>query len=165
MILDVGCGANPHGNVNIDAYPENREHCAKGWNPKEVENFVLADAHKLPFRNKTFNGVICFHALEHLENPLMALTEMNRVCNGIIEIRVPSQYSISRPKTHLFTWNMDTLSNLLKRIFPHVEVSYTNDIQVLGKTNTLRKWIPFINNLLSRLHIQPELYATCKTVT
>lgn len=42
-------------------------------------NFVVADAHKLPFKNKVFDLVICTETLEHLTDPKKALGEIKRV--------------------------------------------------------------------------------------
>lgn len=41
--------------------------------------FVVGDAHKLPFGNKTFDLVICTETLEHLVDPKKALFEIKRV--------------------------------------------------------------------------------------
>ncbi len=41
--------------------------------------FTTADAHKLPFNNKTFDLVICTETLEHLVDPQKALLEIKRV--------------------------------------------------------------------------------------
>lgn len=42
-------------------------------------NFVAADAHKLPFKDKSFDLVICTETLEHVINPKKTLEEMKRV--------------------------------------------------------------------------------------
>ena len=41
--------------------------------------FLIADAHKLPFRTNSFNLVICYEVIEHLVNPIRALKEIKRV--------------------------------------------------------------------------------------
>lgn len=46
MILAVGCGANPQGDVNIDAFIKDKKRC----NPKQITNFVLADVQHLRAR-------------------------------------------------------------------------------------------------------------------
>lgn len=42
-------------------------------------NFVVADAHKLPFKNNSFDLVICTETLEHVVDPKKALEEMVRI--------------------------------------------------------------------------------------
>jgi len=162
-VLDVGCGGDPQGDVNVDAFPHDRKQYFYEWQPKSVSNFVLADAHYLPFRNKTFEKIVCSHVLEHLTNPLVALKEMARVCNGIVEIYVPSQFCLDTSETHIFTWNPLTLKNLAKKVFNHVEVNYSSDIRLFGRSK-IQKWLPFLNLLLSKLNIRPELQAYMKNL-
>lgn len=93
--LDVGCGSNPKGTVNVDFFRE-------GFNPqtgdqkigdfmkaKNIENFVIGDAMHLPFKEDTFDVVFSTHAIEHVTNPLGMLREMSRVCKGKLIVRCP----------------------------------------------------------------------------
>lgn len=148
-ILDIGCGAYPRGDVNIDLFPK----------IPQPKNFVLADAHHLPFANHSFTGVVCSHTLEHLQNPLQALKEMNRVSKYFVRIFVPSQFSIANPQEHIFTWNKITLKNLLSLVFKDVYVQYQS-FNLLG--GTLARYIPLLNVLLSKMGYHPRLYALCK---
>jgi len=52
---------------------------------------LLADAHKIPFKNKTFDCVICNAVLEHVRQPEIVLSEINRVLkqDGLLWISVP----------------------------------------------------------------------------
>ncbi len=40
--------------------------------------FICADAHQLPFRNKSFDLIICSETLEHVIDPLAVLLEIKR---------------------------------------------------------------------------------------
>jgi SAM-dependent methyltransferase len=161
MILDVGCGSNPKGDINIDAFPNDFSHHEATWNPKNVKNFVLANAHSLPFRDNVFRGVLCSHTLEHLEHPLVGLREMNRVCDGTVQITIPSQFDLNTTTTHLYTWNPKDLRNLLSRVFREVTINYK--IGRLLKHGRLARYIPFIDGLLSKVGFHPEIQAICKT--
>jgi len=91
--LDVGCGDRPTGTVNVDIAIGKSEELYfnhRVIDPKLIPNFVLADAHYLPFQDHAFSKVHCFHTLEHLENPIQILKEMKRVVNGSIEVRIPN---------------------------------------------------------------------------
>jgi len=123
VTLDVGSGRNPQGDVNLDLFRNRTPH-----SPQKVQRkgmFVRGDAHYLPFRNKSFEKVLCNHTLEHLERSLDALQEMERVCNGQIFISLPrADYFETRSENplHLYSWTRHSLRNLLQRSFPKVTV-------------------------------------------
>jgi len=97
MILDVGCGPLRMGDVAVDLYPEYTPQA--GSQHKELrkisrgEYFVVGDACSLPFRDRCFEGVFCFHVLEHLNHPFKAFKELCRVSRGFIEVEVPHRLS------------------------------------------------------------------------
>lgn len=86
-IIDVGCaegfvfGSNA---VNVDIY---------GCRPN-IPNFVLADAHHLPFKNAAFDCCVMGELLEHVENPKRILDEAQRVAS-IIVLSVPNEHEWS----------------------------------------------------------------------
>lgn len=69
--LDIGSGSSLYAN-----YFPNRLglDIAKSRNPD-----LIADAHSLPFRNESFDCILCTEVLEHLKEPHKAKNEMNRV--------------------------------------------------------------------------------------
>lgn len=92
LTLDVGCGDRPQGDVNVDcSIGETGELFFEGRsiNPKKIKNFVLADAHHLPFIDNSFQKIVSYHTLEHLSNPEQALREFRRVSNGVVELAIP----------------------------------------------------------------------------
>ena len=40
---------------------------------------VVADAHKLPFDNESFDFITSYEVLEHVKDPDLVLSEINRV--------------------------------------------------------------------------------------
>lgn len=69
-VLDFGCGSTPRGDYNVDVVP------------RKAKNFILIqafDSPRLPFPDKFFASALCFHVLEHVNNPLHTLKELNRV--------------------------------------------------------------------------------------
>lgn len=99
-ILDVGCAsgwflskiAEKYPNAQctgVDAYKKAIEYGQKFYKNLRL---ISADAHKLPFKNKSFDLVICTEVLEHVENPQKVLAEIKRVLapNGIAIIEMDS---------------------------------------------------------------------------
>ena len=91
-ILDVGCGDRPRGTVNLDFGDYGDLYQRNQLNPSKIKNFVRGDAHHLPFRDNIFVEVRCWHTLEHLTGPALALSEMVRVANGVVKVVVPYRY-------------------------------------------------------------------------
>jgi SAM-dependent methyltransferase len=85
LVLDVGSGSNPHpaADVLLERYldPKHR------YSPMVIDRpTVLADACKMPFRDKAFDYVVAFHVLEHVNDPASLLMELQRVAKaGYIE--------------------------------------------------------------------------------
>lgn len=93
-ILDVGCGNGRYMThfsrksclvVGIDI---NKDILIKTRNGK---NLVVADAHFLPFRDSYFELVFSTDVIEHLINPLHALSEMYRVSKDRIYVCTPNK--------------------------------------------------------------------------
>jgi ubiquinone/menaquinone biosynthesis C-methylase UbiE len=162
-LLDIGCGAGSKGDVNIDLFPNDLEQCGASWSAKKVENFVLADAENLPFKDKCFEELLASHVLEHLKNPFRALKEWRRVAD-VVTIKVPSAYHIESTPTHFFTWNTSTLEQLLKQVFTNVDVTYTDKINVFDGRVTGR--VPLMKYVFDRFILKRfpiEIKAVCSS--
>lgn len=99
MKLDVGCGDHPTGDVNCDLNMGSTLHGGDQKkdgifiNAKEIPNFVKCDAQHLPFKDHVFSEVFCCHVIEHVDNPLLLLSELLRVGN---DVTVKCPYHLSR---------------------------------------------------------------------
>jgi len=122
LILDVGCGSHPRGDVNIDLYTGISPHHRNPIQPRIIPNFILADAQHLPIRSATFKLALCSHVLEHLSEPLKAIRELAQAAE-IIHITVPNNPVLQEHPEHLYTWTLTSLRNLLRRHFNRVEVT------------------------------------------
>jgi len=115
--LDVGCGVQPKGDVNVDLYvkkpnPHITSHPI--IEPKKIPNFILADACHLPFRDCSFEHVHSSHVIEHVENPFLMLRELLRDSSRIVEIYTPHRlHRIENHKSHFTkTWFYKALTKL-----------------------------------------------------
>ena len=162
MILDVGCGANPQGDVNVELYPLISDHRAETINPRFIPNLVVADAHHLPFREDSFTRIIADNLLEHLERPLDAVREFSRVAQRLT-VYVPYA-PLRERREHLYSWTPDTLRNLLRKAYAHVQVTPTTRIKYIRRSRLLR--LPILAHIVSRLLQNPrfgmELHAECR---
>lgn len=70
--LNLGCGQDEWGDVRVDFDFATQTGIYSKLN-------VRADAHALPFREKSFATCRCWHVLEHVQNPIQVLNEIRRV--------------------------------------------------------------------------------------
>lgn len=134
MILDIGCGSGiwqsvttRRGQLNFDIL-----------RPKQkINNFILGDAHQLPFKENCFEKTFFIDVVEHVENPVKCLKELKRVTISSGEIIVGTPNAVWLPKIircfikkeyqvfheHISTYGIPELSNLLRRVgFKNFEV-------------------------------------------
>ncbi len=79
--LNLGCGADTWGDVRVDI----DFHTQTGMKSKLN---IRADAQFLPFVDKAFGHVRCWHVLEHVLFPMAAIAEIRRV-GDTANIRFP----------------------------------------------------------------------------
>lgn len=94
MILDVGCGTQPKGDVNVDLFLGFTGHRQPPTviDPHKIVNFVKADALHLPFRDGGFHTVYSSHTIEHVSNPVQFLRECIRVAKRKVVLKLPHRY-------------------------------------------------------------------------
>lgn len=115
-ILDVGCGIDPEGDVNIDV-----ENVKVEYNCRP-QNFIVASATQLPFKDKSFELVKCHDVIEHLEDEeiLATLAEIKRVADRAV-VKVPNAYFI--PGAWKYSWSsLGTDYRRIMRRFPHRQI-------------------------------------------
>ncbi|MGA3058974.1 MAG: class I SAM-dependent methyltransferase [Candidatus Bathyarchaeia archaeon] len=101
MKLDVGCGSNPSGDVNIDFLSFGwNSHEGKFMNPRLVSNFVVADAVFLPFRDGCFDVAFSSHVIEHVKDPYRMLSELLRVSKKEVVVRCPHRRGSGAKRPH-----------------------------------------------------------------
>ena len=83
FVLDVGSGDNPcfRADIICDRYPVDSSQ-RSGQMKVQIyphQKMVIGNIQSLPFKDKSFDFVICRHLLEHLENPGRSMEELMRV--------------------------------------------------------------------------------------
>ncbi|MCX7544511.1 class I SAM-dependent methyltransferase [Marinicella gelatinilytica] len=93
-ILDVACGRGYLTNILKDNYnvtgADFVKHDDFEFNSPNTK-FVEASITDLPFKDNSFDTVICTHTLEHVKDISTALSELRRVCKSNLIIIVPKQ--------------------------------------------------------------------------
>lgn len=165
--MDIGCGSNYRGTVNIDRYTDPNPHTTQIMKPREIPNFIIADAGRLPIRSHSIKVIHCAHTLEHLEDPLQALREIARIMTGVAVLRVPNNPVTDNHHAHLFSWSETSFRNLLSRVFEVKKIEITSPRGDL-KTSPLMRVIMRLPRVFRRRMIQllarvygVELRAVC----
>jgi len=85
-VLDVGCGSM----LDRVGFSPGDEYLGVDIT-KSKYTIALADVHKLPFKNESFDSCICNAVLEHVKEPEIVLSECNRVLKqgGVLWVSVP----------------------------------------------------------------------------
>lgn len=99
-IIDIGCASGtftyqiskifPNSNIiGMDSYKEVIDYAKEKYPSLE---FTVADAHKLPFKDNSFDLTVCYETIEHVIDPRKVLTEIYRVTkvNGNIILAMDS---------------------------------------------------------------------------
>ena len=132
-VLDAGCGTAYGTRMLAEAGAEHVTgvdraaavlETARPSCPANVE-LVTGDLKELPFPDRSFDLVVSFEVLEHLEDPDTALREFERVVapNGIVLVSSPNRdvYEPGNPH-HLHEYTPPELRDALSRYFVHVEL-------------------------------------------
>lgn len=103
-VLEVGCGGGGMAKAikfyrpNLDVYgiDISEKAISEAKRDSQGVKFSLGDAHKIPFKDQSFDAVVMFDLLEHSANPLKSLQEAHRVLRsrGIFSAFVPIEGNI-----------------------------------------------------------------------
>jgi ubiquinone/menaquinone biosynthesis C-methylase UbiE len=129
MILDVGCGGKSRGDINID-YKRFSDEQFYGRIIKSKLD-VLADGQHLPFRDETFDKVLCYDVIEHVPRPVLLFSELLRVTRKDVIIRTPYKYGImAKLKMHKNYFNHSWFARICKKFNVHITESVNTYVDV-----------------------------------
>jgi len=80
---------------------------------------VLGDAHKLPFGNATFQGIVCQAVLEHTRDPEIIIEEIHRILQkrGILYVEVPFLQGFHPNPTDYYRYTLEGIKYLFSGFF------------------------------------------------
>jgi SAM-dependent methyltransferase len=93
---------------------------------QEFATFQVADLLDLPFADRTFDVVICFEAIEHVDAPERALDELRRVLepDGVLALSSPNRgVSLGGNPHHHHEFTPDEFESVLRARFEHVRLA------------------------------------------
>lgn len=133
MILDVGCGHRPVGDVNVDLFPHATKHRTLNnaddgpLDVTRIQNFVKADAAHLPFRDGAFTTVYSSHLIEHLADPTRMVKELLRVASYSVTIKCPHRLNpaMKRNRFHKHSFNIKWFNSLSEKLRMNCEAEYS----------------------------------------
>ncbi len=112
-VLDVGCGENPTYHRHIPS----RITCTDVMRTRKAA--VISDAQHLPFKEKSFEGVVCVNSLYYYEEPRIALLEFSRVLKkkGMLVLITPFIYPLHDAPYDKYRFTEFGLQEILKHNF------------------------------------------------
>jgi len=179
VILDIGCGSgvqlralelsSPGLLIGMDLN-RNALLFAKGKNIRNTE-FLIADAERLPFREKTIDRIICAEIIEHLHEPEQMIAESERVLKdpGKIVISTPNEHSVwgayeffwdvlgrgrNYGETHLKFFSVPELETCFTS-YPeraHTTLFFISPLVALVGNRTLVRWAVRFDGLFERIN-------------
>lgn len=107
---------------------------------------VCSDAEVLPFKDSSFDLVICNHVYEHTEDAFKLVEEIHRILDysGLCYFAGPNKYSLVEPHYELpvLSWLPQVIANKYIKLFKGITTydvkpfSYPKLIKLIGKFNS-----------------------------
>lgn len=160
MILDVGCGLKPYQPYfrNVDMYI-GIDKAILTENLKA--NDVSAVAEGIPFRDDSFNIVVCTQVLEHMTFPEKGLKEMHRVVKtkGKLIISTHGIWVEGHETPDLWRWTAEGLRRMLCLSGFRIQEVYSMD-PLTSLFQLMLLYVP--NNKISKHIVYPCLNVVAK---
>jgi len=125
-VLDIGCGQSPYRYLLNKSETE-----YKGIDVAEASSFdyinndiTLFDGEQIPFKDTTFDAIICTEVLEHVYNYQTLVDEMYRVCkpNAKLIITIPFSARYHYIPYDFFRYTPSALEKIFSK-FSKVEIT------------------------------------------
>lgn len=158
-VLIIGAGKEPYHRLMLESSSIITTDIEAGEGIDSV-----ADAHQLPFPNKSFDSIIAIEVFEHLRDPKLATSEIYRVLRpgGVVILTVPFMFHVHGDPQDYNRFTASGLAVLFGDCFQSTIVPFGNRIQVISDLlTTATKFLVifrFLNhflclNLFTRLSV------------
>ena len=163
LLLDIGSGASPYNNL----YNSGIKIVTLEYN-EERNPSVVADAHKLPFDNESFDFITSYEVLEHVKDPDLVLSEINRVLksSGKCAISVPMTWGLHyEPYDFRRFTNHGLIAKLQENNFELKHIKKVGGLysfffaRNLDIIYTIIRKLPLINMIPYRVHILAIIFS------
>jgi SAM-dependent methyltransferase len=136
QLLEVGCGHKPYKRL---VHPFVESYVATDYDASASSPDIVADAAQLPFRNETFDSVLCTQVLEHVRDPLAVVREIHRTLrpHGVALITVPLNSGIHLAPHDYFRFTEFGLRQLCDRSGLTVEVIRERGGRIVNAAQTV----------------------------
>tara|TARA_B100000214_G_C23915242_1_gene603339 strand:- start:8 stop:616 length:609 start_codon:yes stop_codon:yes gene_type:complete len=149
-VLDIGCGysANKYAKVICDT--QDLKHYYKD------KKFVQLKEKKLPFMDNEFDFIITSHVLEHVEDPIFFLNEIQRVSSkgGYIEVPTKLEDNFVFENKHDHLWHLD-FDDDENKLMISKKINYFEPVLTVSSIKMLHKY--FRKSLVLELYWENEI--------
>ncbi len=149
-VLDIGCGysANKYAKVICDT--QNLKHYYKD------KKFIQLKEKKLPFKDNEFDFIITSHVLEHVEDPIFFLNEIQRVSSkgGYIEVPTKLEDNFVFENKHDHLWHLD-FDDDENKLMISKKINYFEPVLTVSSIKMLHKY--FRKSLVLELYWENEI--------
>jgi ubiquinone/menaquinone biosynthesis C-methylase UbiE len=116
-VLDVGAGIGEFLESYKDSVGIDKDFAAVSYCTSKGLECVQADAHRLPFHDDSFDGVLLNNLLEHIEDPDTVMGEIRRVLKdgGKLVMELPGKKGFYFDETHVRFWTREEIVMFLER--------------------------------------------------
>lgn len=149
-VLDLGCGPRDQA-VPI----EHLGYKYVGVDYSDTRADILADAHAIPFKNGTFDCILSYAVLEHLHNPFVALTEIERVLKpgGIYLGTVSQGEPFHDSYFHNTAWGFLSLISAVTEMKVHRLWCTGDTLGSLARMGRYPRVIKKVLDIVNRVHV------------
>jgi SAM-dependent methyltransferase len=166
--LDVGCGRRPYEKT---FFAGASKYVGTDYLSDRSRPDVVASALAIPFEDNSFDTVVSTEVLEHVPDPLRALSEMRRVLKpgGFLVLSTPMYWPRHEVPYDYFRYPYDGLLHLIKESGLELEKLYSRGRSYLFLGQVLQQVQPIaarpVNWLINRVFLWCDLHLKHDTHT